>query len=403
MSEEIIEETGEVIETEPKPAGLARVPTTRDLGVALERDAGTRMLALLTDDQFEARIALLSKERDRLEQLFKRGILREGIDYGTFDFGKKKPDDKDKKPDHSRRSLYQSGAEQVCRILGLVAVFPAALRLREYGDGVSGPPIRVTTTCRIHLGSADGPCIGEGTGEANTWEVKYRYRNAKPECPTCRFELRRSNKPDEPPFYCWAKIGGCGWKGDVDTSGLGKVENPDPHEQANTIVKQSAKRAHVDAVKRTVGLSWLTSQDLEDLRDFVPTEEVDKTKPRPRVADEGAPAREERAKERDAKLSGDKKPASTGTPPQIPPAPKCPNCSRALRKSKFAPGWWCPPDSGCGEKLSKTWTPGGESAGEDAATGVDDDVPPPEDDDIPFVWLLFPLTGLLPLLHHICA
>ena len=291
-------ETGEV-------HSLARVDPSA-INAALQHDAGTRMLARLSDAEFEARVALLALERRRVEQLFSRGVLREGIDYGTFDFGKAKRAEGDAKDDHSRRSLYQSGAEQVCRILGLVAVFPPELRVREYGDGVTGPAIRITTTCRLHLGTADGPCVGEGTGEANSWEVKYRYRSAKRACPKCGAEqINRSKFPPkgpdgrertdiEPGWYCHAKFGGCGAQFAADDAAIvgqqvGRAENPDQHDQANTLLKQSAKRAHVDATKRTAGLSWLTSQDLEDLEGFEAAPSTAKPKAQAAPAPAGPP------------------------------------------------------------------------------------------------------------------
>ena len=77
-------------------------------------------------------------------------------------------------------------------------------------------------------------------------------------------------------WICFAKKGGCGAKFEdndpaIIAQQLGQMDNPDPYDLANTLVKMSSKRAYVDAALRTTATSGLFTQDLEDLSDVPPT------------------------------------------------------------------------------------------------------------------------------------
>lgn len=303
--EQIDEETGEVRSS----TELATRGEGLDLDATMAASAGSKFLARLTPEAFNARLEEMELERDRVDQIFKR-LLKPDIDYRDFK-------DKGRKDGEKRSSLLKAGAERICKFLGLVATFHPT---KTYGDGVTAPAIDVDTLCRLHLGTADGPVVGEGRGNANSWETRYRYRSAKRACPKCGAEqINRSTFPPkgpdgqpipggEPGWYCH-RNGGCGSQFTADDPQIveqvqGRIDNPDPFDLLNTLVKQSEKRAHCGATIRTVGLSSVLSQDLEELAHFEPAEAPDRSAPRPRVADEGAPAREERAAERQRILDG---------------------------------------------------------------------------------------------------
>jgi hypothetical protein len=69
---------------------------------------------------------------------------------------------------------------------------------------------------------------------------------------------------------CFAKKGGCNskWKDgakEIEDQNTDRMENPDPADQYNTVLKMAKKRAQVDATLTAVGASDLLTQDLEDL------------------------------------------------------------------------------------------------------------------------------------------
>jgi ssDNA-binding Zn-finger/Zn-ribbon topoisomerase 1 len=110
-------------------------------------------------------------------------------------------------------------------------------------------------------------------GAANSFEKKHRYRGAKRSCPSCGCEgtIKRSSyeKDGDKGWYCHTKVGGCGANFlSTDTAITeqqgGQVDNPDPWDVENTLLKMASKRAQVDATLRVTATSGLFTQDLED-------------------------------------------------------------------------------------------------------------------------------------------
>jgi hypothetical protein len=121
-------------------------------------------------------------------------------------------------------------------------------------------------------------------------ESKYRFRNAKLVCPKCGRETLNRSKEQGKGYYCWAKVGGCGATfGEADKSiagqRLGKVENENPHDVRNTVLKMACKRSLVAAALQVGCVSDLFTQDLDDTFDLqaVPT-------PAPALTPETRPA-----------------------------------------------------------------------------------------------------------------
>lgn len=217
-------------------------------------EAGTFALAAMSDGEFEARLAMLKKGRERIATI-QRELMDRDVDYGTI-------------PGTPKPSLFKPGAEKLCNLYGFVADFTAD---RVIGDGAAAPALAYTTRCELHLGDVAGPVVAVGYGSANSWERKHRYRTGERACPTCgALGTLLKSKRGKPEWFCWTKKGGCGAIFPMDAPAVvgqvvGDVENPDPWDLDTTLLKMAEKRAHVDATLRACAASGLFTQDVEDL------------------------------------------------------------------------------------------------------------------------------------------
>jgi ribosomal protein S27AE len=230
------------------------------LGGALaksEAGSGAMALALMSEEAFTARLAMVTRAQERVRALVK-AIMVDGEDFGTIP-GTKKP------------TLLKPGAETLAAFYGLIAVYE---HTTTYGDGVTRPWITVEVKTFMHLGAADGPIVGEGLGSANSSEAKHKYRTAKRTCPQCGSvgAIGRSKYEDK-------DTGEKGWwcrdcrtdfaladPAIVDQQ-LGMVENPDPSDVENTCLKMAKKRSFIDGTLTTTATSGFFTQDLEDKGD----------------------------------------------------------------------------------------------------------------------------------------
>lgn len=212
--------------------------------------SGLGAVALLDDDAFEANLAMIRKGVARARRM-QEALLDEGTDYG-------------KVANVKRPFLHKPGAEKLEKAYGLAARFE---HQRFVGDGETGPALQVVTHAYIHLGDHGGPIVAEGAGEANTWEAKYRYRRGERVCPKCGQPAIIKGKDEYGGgWVCLGKKGGCGAKwpdgaAEIEAQAVGDVDNPDPWDLANTIVKMSTKRAYVDGILRATATSGLFTQD----------------------------------------------------------------------------------------------------------------------------------------------
>jgi hypothetical protein len=218
--------------------------------VALDPEAGTLALAAMSEEQFEARIVQLKAGRQRIARI-QQELLRPDVDYGLI-------------PGTQKPTLLKPGAEKLCDFYRYAADFEPTVEYSEVG-----PPIRVLMRCRLHLGSLDGPVVAIGYGEANSWEKRYRYRSGGLTCPKCGAVGSLTTGPtSRGSHWCIPDKGGCGQNISVEDAKnaerVEKVENPDPYDLANTLVKMAEKRAHIDATLRATATSGLFTQDVED-------------------------------------------------------------------------------------------------------------------------------------------
>lgn len=131
--------------------------------------------------------------------------------------------------------------------------------------------------------------FGEGLGICTTMEGKYRFRNASKKCPACGGEFIIKGKAEYGGgWLCFAKKGGCGAKyldGDstIEDQPAGTIENDNPADVYNTVLKMAKKRAHVDAVLTATAASDCFTQDIEDMPETITGAKGFKEEPEPPI------------------------------------------------------------------------------------------------------------------------
>ncbi len=162
-------------------------------------------------------------------------------------------------------TLLKPGAEKLCLTFRLAPTYEVDERNydrdhREY---------RVQCTLSSIL---TGSFLGQGVGTCSTMEAKYRFRTGMAEAtdkpvPRTYWDLRA-----EDPAKAQELIGGKGFsvrkvdgKGWMIAKGGEKVENDNPADSYNTVLKMAKKRALVDAVLTATAASDIFTQDLEDI------------------------------------------------------------------------------------------------------------------------------------------
>lgn len=211
--------------------------------------------ALITREQLQAEI----EQRTLLGQYVKECMVP-GEDYGVIP-GTKKP------------TLLKPGAEKLIALFHCSPEFELIEKTEDYERGF------FSYMFRARVLSSRGGVVAEGFGSANSKEARYRWRDGKRKCPSCDSDaaLLKSKKEGEG-FFCWSKKGGCGatFKEEdkrITEQQVGRVENPDIYDLANTILKMAKKRAQVDAAIALARCSDMFTQDVEDFAGGEPVPE----------------------------------------------------------------------------------------------------------------------------------
>lgn len=207
----------------------------------------------LSEAQFLDRIESLRESAERV-QTVRTQLMVPDVHYGII-------------PGTQRPSLLKPGAELLmsafeCQASTVVTV--------TNGNGVTEPAMRAIAECTIV--DSDGAIIAQGLGEANTHERKHRWRHQAKSCPSCgAAAIGRSKAEYGGGYYCAPKQGGCNAKfkpgsagaQKIDAQTEGMVENSDPHDLSNTVLKMAKKRALVDGVIAALNCSGMFTQDME--------------------------------------------------------------------------------------------------------------------------------------------
>jgi hypothetical protein len=187
---------------------------------------------------------------------FVRTVMREGVDYGII-------------PGTEKHTLLKPGAEKLCTLFGLTSRFEIIRAVEDWtGDSHNGEPFFFYLyRCQLWRGER---VIAEGDGSCNSWEQKYRYREAHRKCPACgQAAIIRGKEEFGGGWLCFRKRGGCGAKFDIDdtvitTQPSGRVMNENIADQVNTIQKMAIKRALICATLLAVNGSEFFTQDSEE-------------------------------------------------------------------------------------------------------------------------------------------
>jgi hypothetical protein len=200
---------------------------------------------------------------------FVRTVMREGVDYGVV-------------PGTDKHTLLKPGAEKLCTLFGLTSRFEIIRSIEDWtGETHSGEPFFFYLyRCQLWRGDR---VIAEGDGSCNSWEQKYRYREAQRKCPACgQTAIIRGKEEFGGGWLCFRKRGGCGAKFGIDDLAItsqpaGRVMNENIADQVNTIQKMAIKRALICATLLAVNGSEFFTQDREEF--IAATEPPDSQRP----------------------------------------------------------------------------------------------------------------------------
>lgn len=198
-------------------------------------------------------VAEIVAQVTRVQEVMK-AVMQEGEHYGTIPgCGEKK-------------TLLQPGAQKLC------LTFRLAPKYTIQETNYTGNHKEYRVVCELtHI--ITGQFLGEGVGCCSTLESKYRWRQQEIRCPKCgKNKIIQGKAEYGGGWLCWAKKGGCGAKfAENDPSIVnqprGRVENPDPADCYNTVLKMAKKRAYVDATIAATAASDIFTQDIGDNED----------------------------------------------------------------------------------------------------------------------------------------
>lgn len=201
----------------------------------------------------------IALERYQAMKDFIEKVLKKDHDFGVI-------------PGSEKPALLKPGAEKLASFFGLSPAFISLDSTEDWTGENHGGEMFFFYRYKVQL-VKNGIVAGEGIGSCNSWEKKYRYRNAQRVCPKCHKETIIKGKDEYGGGYiCFAKKGGCGAKfSDNDeqiiNQEVGQVKNPDIADIVNTLDKMAQKRALIAATLIATNASDYFTQDIEDFID----------------------------------------------------------------------------------------------------------------------------------------
>lgn len=176
-------------------------------------------------------------------------------------------------PGTQKPTLLKPGAEKLCLLFRLDPEYEVEGMVQEK-DFLS-----YTMRCTLyHIPSSNR--IASGLGACNSRENKYRWRYKNKVCPECGQDTIIKGKEEYGGgWICFKKKGGCGAKWDdgakeIEGQQVGKIENDNPWELDNTLLKMACKRALVAATLNGTAASDIFTQDLEDIKGHIKIQPV---------------------------------------------------------------------------------------------------------------------------------
>lgn len=170
-----------------------------------------------------------------------QATLKRDHDYGVI-------------PGTAKPTLLKPGAEKILMMFGLTSEYEFLDRVEEYEKGF----FAYTLKCVL---SKNGQKITEGVGQANTMEGRYRWRwVSEKKLPDGIVKETLVSRTIDGKYGPYTEY---------------KVENDDPYTLANTVLKMAKKRAQVDAVLTVASLSEVFTQDIEDMKEFLQSEQLE--------------------------------------------------------------------------------------------------------------------------------
>lgn len=191
-----------------------------------------RPLSALVHDSGRMTVANVVQQAMVIQEVMK-AVMKPNVHYGVIP-GTKVP------------TLYKAGAEKLCLVFHIGDEY----RVEDLSTGPDA--IRYRVTC-IGKHQHTGIELGQGIGEAQTGEEKYRWRKS-----VCDEEFEET-----PANLRRIKFG----KGQGGSTYKVKQVRTEPADLANTVLKMAAKRAKMAMVLNVLAASDAFGQDLEDLDD----------------------------------------------------------------------------------------------------------------------------------------
>jgi hypothetical protein len=176
----------------------------------------------------------LMDQMRKIQQAMKEA-MKEGEHYGTI-------------PGTQKPTLLKPGAEKLVFLFRLDPQY-------EVIESSENDRLVSYTVRAVIFHSPTGTRLASGMGQANSREAKYRYRwetvEERPDKKTAEaLKLKGLGR--------WRKFSGQ-WVWQI------RVENDNPMDQANTLLKMACKRALIAGVLNATAASDIFTQDLEDL------------------------------------------------------------------------------------------------------------------------------------------
>ena len=210
----------------------------------------------------------VKRQTERLDEFY-RHLMQKGTDYDTV-------------PGTTKPCLLKPGAELLRLWGGLVPSF----EIDDSGTDWERGAFRYVVKCLL---TRNGALVAEGVGECNSLEAKYRYR-----------WLFGSQVPEgiDKTKLLSREI----------TTRQGKtrqyrLDNENPQDVGNTILKMAKKRAFVDAILTATGASRIFTQDVEETAEDRPAPKPEVVTPPVKPAEETGPPPSKDAKSTPAQIT----------------------------------------------------------------------------------------------------